>query len=45
MDRLEVFNQYRSLLFAIAYRMLGSFSDAENMVQMEDVKNKSVIIG
>ena len=33
MDRLSLFNQYRSLLFAIAYRMLGSAADAEDMVQ------------
>lgn len=33
MQRLEIFNQYRSLLFAIAYRMLGSNADAEDMVQ------------
>ena len=32
-NRLEDFNQYRSLLFAIAYRMLGSVMDAEDMVQ------------
>ncbi|VEP18024.1 conserved hypothetical protein [Hyella patelloides LEGE 07179] len=32
-DWLEEFNQYRSLLFAIAYRMLGSIMDAEDMVQ------------
>ena len=33
MERLEIFNQYRSLLFAIAYRMLGSTTDAKDMVQ------------
>ena len=32
-NRLEDFNQHRSLLFAIAYRMLGSVMDAEDMVQ------------
>ncbi|MGF1521843.1 MAG: RNA polymerase sigma-70 factor [Leptolyngbyaceae cyanobacterium] len=32
-DRLEDFNQQRSHLFAIAYRMLGSVMDAEDMVQ------------
>lgn len=33
MERLEIFNQYRSLLFAITCRMLGSTTDAEDMVQ------------
>jgi len=33
MDRLEIFTRYRSLLFAIAYRMLGSATDAEDMIQ------------
>ena len=31
--RLEDFDHYRSRLFAIAYRMLGSVMDAEDMVQ------------
>ena len=30
---LGVFNQHRPLLFSIAYRMLGSAADAEDMVQ------------
>lgn len=33
MERLTIFNQYRSLLFAIAYRMLGKVSDADDLVQ------------
>jgi RNA polymerase sigma-70 factor, ECF subfamily len=33
MNRLELFNQYRSLLFAIAYRMLASVTEAEDIVQ------------
>lgn len=32
-NRLEVFRQHRSFLFGIAYRMLGSVTDAEDMVQ------------
>jgi RNA polymerase sigma-70 factor (ECF subfamily) len=30
---LESFTQYRSLLFSLAYRMLGSVADAEDMLQ------------
>jgi RNA polymerase sigma-70 factor (ECF subfamily) len=32
-NRLAIFDQYRSLLFSIAYRMLGSVADAEDMLQ------------
>ena len=32
-DRLDTFNKHRKLLFAIAYRMLGSVADAEDMLQ------------
>jgi len=31
--RLELFHEHRSLLFSIAYRMLGTVADAEDMVQ------------
>lgn len=31
--RAEIFTGFRSLLVSIAYRMLGSFADAEDMVQ------------
>jgi RNA polymerase sigma-70 factor (ECF subfamily) len=33
MNSLDVFNHYRQLLFGIAYRMLGTVTDAEDMVQ------------
>jgi RNA polymerase sigma-70 factor (ECF subfamily) len=33
MNRVELFNQHRPLLLSIAYRMLGSVADAEDMVQ------------
>lgn len=33
MERSSIFNQHKSFLFAIAYRMLGSVTDAEDMVQ------------
>ena len=33
MERLEIFQQYRSLLFGIAYRMLGSITEAEDILQ------------
>jgi RNA polymerase sigma-70 factor (ECF subfamily) len=31
--RIEDFERHRSLLFSIAYRMLGSVADAEDVVQ------------
>ena len=31
--RLATFDQYRSVLFSVAYRMLGSVADAEDMLQ------------
>jgi RNA polymerase sigma-70 factor, ECF subfamily len=33
MNSLDAFNHYRRLLFGIAYRMLGTVTDAEDMVQ------------
>jgi RNA polymerase sigma-70 factor, ECF subfamily len=33
MDRAELFNQYRPLLFSIAYRILGTAMEAEDKVQ------------
>jgi RNA polymerase sigma-70 factor (ECF subfamily) len=33
MDRVESFNEYRPLLISIAYRMLGTSMDAEDIVQ------------
>jgi RNA polymerase sigma-70 factor, ECF subfamily len=32
-SRLATFNQYRGLLFSIAYRMVGGVADAEDMLQ------------
>lgn len=33
LDKTLIFDEYRSLLFSIAYRMLGTVTDAEDMVQ------------
>lgn len=32
-DATDIFNQQRDLLMAVAYRVLGRFSDAEDVVQ------------
>ena len=32
-DDVEVFNEHRPLLLGVAYRMLGSMADAEDVVQ------------
>jgi len=32
-ERLAAFDEYRGLLLSVAYRMLGSFADAEDMLQ------------
>ena len=32
-DRVEVFDQNRTLLFSISYRMMGSVMEAEDAVQ------------
>lgn len=32
-DRLEIYREHRALLFSIAYRMLGSLADAEDILQ------------
>lgn len=43
-DRDEIFDQYRKLLFSIAYRMLGSVADAEDMVQEAFVRWQQVSV-
>jgi RNA polymerase sigma-70 factor (ECF subfamily) len=40
--KLDHFEQYRGLLFSIAYRMLGSVSDAEDMMQETFIKWQEV---
>lgn len=41
-DRDEIFQQHRPLLFSIAYRMLGSVADAEDIVQEAFVRWQQV---
>ena len=41
-DPTEQFEQYRPLMFSIAYRMLGSASEAEDIVQETYLRYRSV---
>jgi Sigma-70 region 2 len=41
-DPLATFNEYRSLLFSIAYRMLGTVADAEDMLQVAAISRADV---
>ena len=45
MNRVEVYSQHRPLLFSIAYRMLGSVMDAEDMVQETFLRWQEAPIG
>jgi RNA polymerase sigma-70 factor (ECF subfamily) len=41
-DRLQAFHQHRAVLFSIAYRMLGSLADAEDMLQESFIRWQQV---
>src|SRR5438094_10631789 len=42
LDQVEDFETYRPLMFGIAYRMLGSASEAEDVVQETYLRYRSV---
>jgi RNA polymerase sigma-70 factor (ECF subfamily) len=44
-ESLQIFDQYRGLLFSIAYRMLGSVADAEDMLQETFLRWQAVAMG
>lgn len=44
-EALDQFEQYRPMLFSIAYRMLGSVSEAEDMLQNAYVRYCQVLAG
>lgn len=37
-EKVEIFKQYRARLFGIAYRMLGTHMDAEDVLQEAYIK-------
>ncbi len=45
MTRAEEFEQLRALLFAIAYRILGSVSEAEDAVQETWLRYEGKLLG
>src|SRR5579883_3285383 len=42
MEDLDQFEEYRPLMFSIAYRMLGSVSEAEDMLQNAYVRYRQI---